>query len=113
MNLRTIEGWETPHTTTHDNTFYSSENEPRRVYWNFSPDETFDSNERRRVSPAENHTAAFTATEEKNEHWEVFSSKGGSVAAHLRDMRPNSSRKKDTLLLRENTNSNTTTQTPN
>ena len=32
MNLRTIEGWETPHTTTDDNIFYSSENEPRRVY---------------------------------------------------------------------------------
>ena len=53
MNLSTIEGWETPHTTTHDNTFCSSENEPRRVYWDFSPDETFDSNEPRRVSPAD------------------------------------------------------------
>ena len=53
MNLSTIEGWETPHTTTDDNTFYSSENEPRRVYWDFSPHETFDSNEPRRVSPAE------------------------------------------------------------
>ena len=31
MNLSTIEGWETPHTTTDDNTFYSSANEPRRV----------------------------------------------------------------------------------
>ena len=47
-----IEGWETPHTTTDDNTFYSSECEPRRVYWYFSPDKTFDSNEPRRVSPA-------------------------------------------------------------
>ena len=52
MNLSTIEGWETPHTTTDDNTFYSSENEPRRVYWDFSPNETFESNEPRRVSPA-------------------------------------------------------------
>ena len=52
MNVSTIEGWETPHTTTNDNTFYSSEGEPRRVYWDFSPDETFDSNEPRRVSPA-------------------------------------------------------------
>ena len=52
MNLSTIEGWETPHTTTDDNTFYSSENEPRRVYWDFLPDETFQSNEPRRVSPA-------------------------------------------------------------
>ena len=52
-NLSTIEGWETPHTTSDDNTFYSSENKPRRVYWDFSPDETFDSNEPRPVYPAE------------------------------------------------------------
>ena len=52
MNLSTIEGWETSHTTRKDNTFYSSENEPRRVYWDFSPNETFESNEFRRVSPA-------------------------------------------------------------
>ena len=52
MHLSTIEGWETPHATTDDNTFYSSENEPRRVYWDFSPDETFDSSEPRRFSPA-------------------------------------------------------------
>ena len=49
MNLSTTEGWKTPHTTTDDNTFYSSENEPRRVYWDFSVDETFESNEPRRV----------------------------------------------------------------
>ena len=52
MNFSTIEGWETPHTTTDDNTFYSSEGNPRRVYWDFSPDETFDPNEPRRVCPA-------------------------------------------------------------
>ena len=52
MNVSTIEGWETPHTATDDNTFYFSEGEPRRVYWDFSPDETFDSNEPRQVSPA-------------------------------------------------------------
>ena len=45
MNLSTIEGWETPYTTTDDNTFYSSENEPRRVYWDFSLDDSGDSNE--------------------------------------------------------------------
>ena len=50
MNSSTIESWETPHTTTDDNTFYSSENEPRRVYWDILPSETFDSNEPRRVS---------------------------------------------------------------
>ena len=51
MNLGTIEGWETPHTTTDNNTFYSSENEPRRVYWNFSAEEKFESKEPRRVYP--------------------------------------------------------------
>ena len=51
MNISTIEGWETPHTTTDDNTFYSSENEPRRGYWDSSPNETFESNEPRRVYP--------------------------------------------------------------
>ena len=50
MNLSTIEGWETPHTTTDDNTFYSSDNEQRRVYWD-SLNETLESNEPRRVSP--------------------------------------------------------------
>ena len=51
MNLSTIEDWETPHTTTDDNTFNSSENEPTRVYWDFSADETFESNEPRQVYP--------------------------------------------------------------
>ena len=49
MNLSTIEGWETQHTTTDDNTFYS-EDEPRTVDWDISLDETFDSNEPRQVS---------------------------------------------------------------
>ena len=52
MNLSSIDGWETPDTTTDDNTFYSSENGPRRFYWDFSPNETFDSNEPRRVFAA-------------------------------------------------------------
>ena len=48
MNLSTIEGWETPHTFIDDNMFYS-EGEPRWVYWDISPNETFDSNEPRQV----------------------------------------------------------------
>ena len=39
MNLRTIDGWETPNTTTDDNTFYSKD-EPGRVYWTSLLDET-------------------------------------------------------------------------
>ena len=52
MNVSTIEGWDTTYTTTDDNTFYSSENEPRRVNWDFSSSDTFDSNEPRNVSVA-------------------------------------------------------------
>ena len=51
LNLSTIDDWETTHTTTDDNIFYSSENEPRRVYWVFPADETFELNEPRRVYP--------------------------------------------------------------
>ena len=42
MKLSTIDGWETPHTTLNDITFYS-EDEPRRVYWTSPLDETFHS----------------------------------------------------------------------
>ena len=52
MNESIIEGWEAPHTTTDDNTFYFSEDEARRVYWDFSPDETFDSIKTTQLSPA-------------------------------------------------------------
>ena len=88
MNLSTIEGWETPHTTTDDNTFYSSENEPGRVYWDFSADETFESNEPRRVYPTASPSSTppppppQKATKEKTEHGDVFSSKGGGVSQH-------------------------------
>ena len=52
MNISTISGLETPHTTTADNTFYySSDNDPRRIYWETSLNETFESNEPRRVYP--------------------------------------------------------------
>ena len=50
MNISTIEGWDTTYTTTDDNTFYLSENEPRGVYWDISSSDTFDSNEPRNVS---------------------------------------------------------------
>ena len=42
MNVSTIDGWETPHTTTDDNFFYS-EDEPKRVCWPSPLDETFHS----------------------------------------------------------------------
>ena len=48
MNLGTIEGWETPHTTRDDNTLFADE-EPRLVFRHIS-DENFDSNEPSRIS---------------------------------------------------------------
>ena len=51
MNVSTIEAWDTTHTTTDDATFYTDD-EPRRVYWDISSSDTFDSNEPRNVSVA-------------------------------------------------------------
>ena len=51
MNVSTIEGWDTTHTTTDDSTFYTDD-EPRRVYWDISSSDTFNSNEPRNVSVA-------------------------------------------------------------
>ena len=49
MNVSTFNSWETPHTTTDDNTLYSSD-EPRRVYWTSILDEALDSgDEPRRI----------------------------------------------------------------
>ena len=42
MNVSAYNSWETPHTTTDDNTFYSDD-EPRRVYWTSPLGETFES----------------------------------------------------------------------
>ena len=49
MNVSTIEGWDTRHTTTDNDTFYTDD-EPRRVYWDISSSDTFDSNEPRILS---------------------------------------------------------------
>ena len=51
MNVSTIKGWDTTYTTTDEATFYTDD-EPRRVYWEISSSETFDSNEPRNVSVA-------------------------------------------------------------
>ena len=40
MNFSTFNSWETPHTTTDDNTFHS-EDEPRRAYWTSPMGEIF------------------------------------------------------------------------
>ena len=51
MNVSTIEGWDTTHSTTDNNTFYTDD-EPRTVYWVNSLNDTFDSNEPRNMSVA-------------------------------------------------------------
>ena len=51
LNLSTIEGWETTHTTTDDNTFYTDD-DPKRVYRDISSRDTFESNEPKNVSIA-------------------------------------------------------------
>ena len=51
MNVSTIEGLDTTHTTTDNDTFYTDD-EPRRIYWDLSSSDTFDSNEPRNVSVA-------------------------------------------------------------
>ena len=56
MNVSTIEGWDTTYTTTDDATFYTDD-EPRRVYWDISTTDTFDSNEPRNVSVASSPSA--------------------------------------------------------
>ena len=51
MNVSTIEGRDTTYTTTDDATFYTDD-EPRRVYWDISSSNNFDSNEPRNESVA-------------------------------------------------------------
>ena len=54
MSVSAFHSFETTHSTTDDNTFYySSDNDPRRIYWETSLNETFESNEPRRVYPIE------------------------------------------------------------
>ena len=84
MNLSTIDDWETTHTTTDDNTFYSSDNDPRRVYWDLSADETFESNEPRRVYPAGSPPSTPPAPPRQKRKLSIrmsFSKKGG-VSQH-------------------------------
>ena len=60
MNVSFIEGWDTTHTATDDATFYTDD-EPRRVYWDISPSDTFDSNEPRNVSVASSPSSTLPA----------------------------------------------------
>ena len=95
INLSTIDGCETPHTTTDDKTSYS-EDEPKRVHWTYPVDETFHSEgEPRRIYLMPIYPAVTTSQGEKEvRDRNVLSKKRGSVAACLRSLRRNDSPKK-------------------
>ena len=85
MNVSTIKGWDTTHITTDDNTFYSSENEPRRVYWDISSSDTFDSNEPRNVSVASSPSSTPPPPPQQKRRLSMgmsFPKKGG-VSQHI------------------------------
>ena len=106
MNVSTIEGWDTTHTTTDNATFYTDD-EPRRVYWDISSSDTFDSNEPRNVSVASSPSSTPPNRRrqiKKTQHRDDVSQKGGSVAAQLRGMRLTLTVRKDPLMLRRNSN---------
>ena len=79
MNVSTIEGWDTTHTTTDDATFYTDD-EPRRVYWDISSSDTFDFNEPRNVSVASSPSSTPPPPRRQKRKlsiWMSFPKKGG------------------------------------
>ena len=83
MNVSTIEGWETTHTTTDDAMFHTDD-EPRRVSWDISSSDTFDSNEPRNVSIASSASSTPPPPRRQKkeaQHGDVFSQKRG-VSQH-------------------------------
>ena len=106
MNVSAFNSWETTHTTTDDATIYTDD-EPRRVYWHISSSDTSNSNEPRNVSVASSPSSTPPPPrrqKKETQHRDVFSQKGGSVAAHLRGMQLALTAKKDPLMLRRNSN---------
>ena len=96
MNLSILEGWQTPHTSTDNATFYP-EDELRRVSWDISPSYTFDSNAPRPVSFTSR--PFFTPPlprRQKKWLWGCVFLKRGSVAADLRGLRLDRATTKDT-----------------
>ena len=83
-NVSTIERWDTTHTTTDDNTFYTDD-EPRRVYWDISPSDTFDSNEPRNVSVASSPSSTPPPPPRQKRRLSMgmpFPQRGGGVSQH-------------------------------
>ena len=105
MNVSTIEGGDTPYTTTDDATFYTDD-KLRQVCEEISSTDTFDSNAPTNVSVASSHSSIPPPPrrQKESEHRDVFSQRGKSVAAQLRGMQPTLTSQKDTLMLRRNSN---------
>ena len=106
MNVSTIEGWETTHTTTENATFYTDD-EPRRVYWDILSSDTFDSNEPRNVFVVSSPSSTPRPPRRRKRKLSIemsFPKKRGRVAEHLRGMRSTLTSQKDTLMFRRNSN---------
>ena len=87
MDVSTIKGWVTTHPKTNDALFYSDD-EPRRVVWDSTSSETFDSNEPRHVSLTSSPSPRPPPQRRQKRKLSVgmsFPQKRG-VAAHLRGL---------------------------
>ena len=86
MNVSAYNSWETPHTTTDDNTFYS-EDEPRRVYWTSPLGETFESeDEPRRIyvlSPSPSSQSSPPQRQKRKLSLGMSFPKEGGVSQHV------------------------------
>ena len=106
MNVSTIEGWDTTHTTTDDATFYTDD-EPRRVYWEISSSNNFDSNEPRNVYVASSPSSTPSPPRRQKRKLSIGNSllKKGRVSQHTCEAcgQPLPTQK-DTLMLRRNSN---------
>ena len=85
-NISAYNSWETTHTTTDDNTFYS-EDEPRRVYWTSPLGETFESeDEPRRIyvlSPSPSPPPSPPRAQKRKINLEMSFPKDGGVSQHI------------------------------
>ena len=86
MNVSAYNSWETPHTTTDDNTFFSDD-EPRRVYWTTPLGETFESeDEPRRIyvlSSSSSPQPSPPRRQKRKLNLEMSFPKEGGVSQHV------------------------------
>ena len=84
MNVSTIERWDTTHTPTDNDKFYTDV-EPRIVYWDISSSDTFDSNEPRNVSVASSlsPTPPPPPRQKRRLSIEMSSPQKGGVSQHI------------------------------